>query len=424
MNKRTFYNSLRRFILVAGFALLTMSAAAFSTDAFNHGDNPVFLSTGSRSLLDISVNPGIGLTNSYFTLDKIFTPTIIIDFDDIYESIGTGGYRIGTTIDTHAHGTMHLFGIGVGGYASVTGSARVTLPQEMIGLLTQGIELNNPYEGTGEAFVQTFVEYGGYGSFQLGNFTIGTKIARYIPLAYTKNGEALFEAQANQDGTVTASATVSAQLYSAMDLENPDSMMDQNDILRYLSESGGTKFDIGFVYNPDRNRPLWGASLLNIPLGAANPRFGWEYSAYAEASSDGAINAYENDEEFFNVSDPVTDFSAMGTVNENIYMPFTAGGFYRIAFLPLVDIIPHGAFVFGPTFHMDAGVTVEGNVFPLSMISLSLQHEDISWQSALGLNLNLRLIEIGAEISTSSPELLGMFSSRGLNFKLEAAIGF
>ncbi len=412
------------------FLMITAAGTAFPLRPWNHTENPVFLSTGNRPYFELGASSSQGFQNSYFTTGKIFTPTLIIDFDDIYDSIGKGGLKVGANWNAESHMTAHILGVGAGVYAHSENLFQVTIPSGLFELLSKGNEIDKTVSGTGEAFLQSYVEYGGYGSYRWEPYTFGAKLGKYIPLAYSSGGEARYEFTTNKDGTIDATATIDTNLYSAIDIESLTEGDEDVDPMAVLNESGGLKVDLGVVYNPDRSRPLWGASITNIPLYAPFAEYGWEFTAEGSASTEGLLDSLEEDEdEDGDESEPfdtssTSDFTPIEDISKRLYMPFGINGFYRYTRVPLIDIIGHGGLVIAKPFRYNLGATVEGSFFPLSILSLSLAHEDMAWRSSAGIRINLRILELGIQAGFSSPELLGMFSTRGFTTNIVLGIGF
>jgi len=410
-------------VLISG-VIGTVAASPLQT--WNHELNPALLSAGNRPYFELGVSASPGFQNSYFTTHKLSTPTLVIDFNDIYDTIGEGGYKIGANVGAEAHNTVHVLGIGAGVYSNTNTIFKASIPQGLFQILSEGIEKDKTYSDSGEAMLRSFAEYGGYVGYRRSDYTFGMKVGKYVPIAYTSDGEGVYTYSSDSSGNITATAQMNAKLYSALDLEHTDELTEQAIMDAVFGPNGGVKVDFGVLYNPKkRNKPIWGASISNIPLAAAKPQYAWDFSATAEASVNNALETSVSEEtsEFFDVTDPVTDFTAINSTDK-VFLPFKIGGFYRYDGLPIIDIVGHSEMLFANPFYMNGGVTVEGAWFPLSWISMGLAYQDLAWRSNLGLRVNLRLLEISSQVSLSSPELKRMFSSNGVSFKLMFALGY
>lgn len=407
-------------LTIALMLIIAATATAYPNRLWNHRHNPALFSTGNRPVVDVGFSASPSLQNSYLTTDQIFQPTLVIDFEDIYASIGRGGYKVGANLGIGAHLVAHINDIGAGVYVDADNMFRVTLPSGLLGFLADGFEMNTQYTERAQVILRSFIEYGSYASYHWEPYTFGAKIGKYIPLAYTTNGTAEYSFLAEEDGRIEATASINSQLYSAIDLEDPGTI----DPLQALTGPGGLKVDLGVVYNPTRNRPLWGLSFTNIPLYAPIIAHGWSYTGSAGAHSDGILDALGSDDELFEVEDPVNDFSKLEDVDRRIFMPFRAGGFYRYSDLDVIDIITHGGITLADPFRVDLGAMVEGSEFPFSIFSLGMGYRDLAWRTQLGFRFDARVVELGLQIGTSSPEFAGILSTRGLSVNFMMAFGY
>ena len=418
-----------KIFIALGFlmAINSLPLAAFSNHSTLHTRNPALLSTSRREFFELSFLASPGVTNSYFSPSNILKQEMIIDLSQIYSASGAAGFRAGGSLNSGSHTSLHIGPIGLAGYWGTQNLARVTVPKEMLGILANGNEIGQTYEGNGDAFINSFVEYGGYASYRWQTYTFGLKAAGYLPLAYTRNGRSTITFSTAESGAIDVEAGMNAELYSVVDLENPDSItsMDATSIMSLLTEHGGIKLDFGLIHNPERNRPEWGLALINIPVIGALPNLAWQFSATTSAGTAGLLTGLSGGtEEAFEMSEPELEFGPLAEATERIYMPFRIGGFYRFRNFPVVDIIPHAEVVIAEPFRFNAGVSVEGTRFPWSLFAAGLAYEEIAWQANLDMRFDMRFAELMLRFSTNSPELLGVFSGRGARFQIETSYGF
>ena len=405
----------------------TATAYAFPLRTWNHRFNAALLGTGPRRIIETGAFGAPGLQNSYFSYGQVFSPLLVIDFDDIYATVGDGALTLGAGLSAGAHTATHLFGIGVGAYADVETSFQAAIPSGLFALFSEGNTIGAQSAGSGAASLRAFAEYGVYVSVRPGPFTVAAKVGRYAPLAYTRDGKITYSFATEQDGRIDASAELSTRLFSAVDLANAP----EAELAEALSgPEAGLKLDLGLVYNPERTRPVWGVSVGDIPLAAATPRYAWEFTASAAASSNGLLDAIGTEDKSddaagngpFNVEEPDTQFLPIDS--ESVVKPLRIGGFVRFPVLRLIDVIPHAEMVFDEQSRLNGGVTIEGSSFPFSVLSLALAYRDVAWHAGMGLRLNLHLVEIGATFRVSSPELRSVLAARGASLNLVAALGW
>lgn len=407
------------------FFVLPVVVLANPASIWEHRYNPALLGTSSRGLFETGVSVSPGFQNSYFTVGQVFQETIQINLDELYDGLTDAGFGIGLNLGAGVHSTLHLFGIGLGAYADLSTLGQIWIPKTLFEIAANGFESGQTYTGEGGLLVRSFAEYGAYGSMKFSNdkLRVGVKLAKFMPLAYTADANTAFTVVAAGDGSATATADVSAQLYSAFDMENPDTI----DPSTLLSDPGsGLKFDVGFVYGGTRRKPRFGAALTNLTLKPAVPAFGWNYSFTASATVDSdPLDAFANDdpEEPYSYTDPVSNFDAVDASSTEIKMPLTLSGFYRYSGLRIIDIIPSMSLVMDDPLRVNGGVLLEGAVFPLNLLSLGMSYQDLAWRTSAGLKLNLYLMELGVNVSSSSPEFATILKTNGVAVDIKLAIG-
>ncbi|GAB6088582.1 hypothetical protein [Spirochaeta dissipatitropha] len=410
------------------FMLLAGGVMATPNSTWNHRANPSLLSAGGRPFFELGVSGTAGVQNSYLSAGRILQQTIVLDLDELNRNVGNAGYRIGSTLDLGTHFSAHLFGLGVGIYADNYNLVETRIPKGFFEVLAEGIEMDKQYASSSQSFIKSYIDYGVYSSLRWNQYTFGGKLGIYIPLAHSRNAEFGYEFLAKSGGELSGSAGLTAELYSAFDLENSDTIGPE----ALEAANKGLKIDFGVIHNPNKRRPDWGLSVINVPLYAPPANYGWNFTADTSAEIESLLDLFLNEdsdvdpdaEEGGGFQEPELDFGALDGELPRIYMPLSVGGFYRYTGLPLIDLIGHGALVFSEPFRVNAGVHVEGSVWPLTGISFGIAHQDIAWRSTLGLRLNIRVLELGLQVSTSSPQFWGVFSTRGAAARLNIAMGF
>ena len=416
---------LSRRLLLAAILIccLPFSLVADPGSVWAHQYNPALLGSSPRGLLDLGLALSPGINNSYFSLEQIFQEEITINLNDLYNSLGPDGLGLGVTLDGDAHLAAHLFGVGLGLYVNTDVLVQLLVPKGLFEFLAEGVSSGTTYEGSGGILVRGFAEAGAYASLRLGSFTFGAKLARFAPLGYSSGGQLTYSFLAAEDGSLTASASASANLYSVVDLEHVD-QIDPQDLM--TSDTNGLKADLGFTFGSNRREPSWGVSILNIPLAPALVPNGWNFSVTTGASSqanplDQLLNP--SGSELLSFEDPVVAFEALAGDPVAINMPLSLSGFYRFPDVFVVDIVPHLTLIMDDPFRFNAGVWVQGSFFPFNMLSLGLGYEDLAWKTSLGFRLNLHLLDFSIDISSTSPDLSRMLAITGLAVEIRLALG-
>jgi hypothetical protein len=409
----------RATIAVLTAALLpTCGAATLSADnglrPWNHSRNPVFFDFGAREYAELGLSVDVSAANSIMSLSDILSEELVIDLDEIYESTPDRGMRLGSSIGAEQHLSVKLGRIGFGLFGDTSSFSRLTIPKEFIGLITQGNELDGSYADSTELVQRSFTQAGAYATYETRGFVFGGKLSTFAPLIYTDAGsKATFKLATEADGTVEGEVSASGDAYTS------------------LGEGGlvGTGFNLSLgVVRPDEDgKPLYGGAINSIPLVAARPGYAFNLEETAFTfTTDSLLEAINSGEDPFTTAD--TEGSAeTGLLDEGdrpkIHMPISISGFYRFA-VPVVDVVPSAEVVFGDHARLNAEVNVEGNFFPVNMLSVGFGHQNSLWHAGAGLRVPLRVIELGLQVRSVGTEIAGVFDGRGIGATLALALGY
>lgn len=407
-----------RIVIVIMCGLLLWGGVSVSANnglrPWDHPTNPAFFAFGQREYAELGFSTDASFGNSVMSLSDVFSETLVIDLDEIYENTPDRGMRLAAALDTEAHLSVKLPRIGFGFFNENTSLTRVTIPRDFIGLITQGNELDGDYSGSTELVQRSFTRAGTYATYDALGFVFAGKLGAFAPAIYNDtNTTADFELATSSDGTVEGEVSASGDIYTSFGDDGLD----------------GVGFNIGLgVVRPDQDgKPLYGGALNSIPLVAARPGYIFELEEYRYTFTGGdLLDSIQNDKDPFDTDNIEGDANTRALDPDDrprVHMPLSLSGFYRFA-VPLVDVIPSAEIVFGDYPRLNAEVNVEGNFFPLNMLSVSVGHHDFFWHAGGGLRIPLRPFELGLQVRSAAPEIAGVFQGRGLGGSFSLAIGY
>lgn len=399
--------------------------SAYTTQAYDHMENPAFLSleTGAwdRKYVELGFSTKLSAGNSYVSYDDIFTPVLVLDLNKIASDLHGKSLGINMNFDTELHFVINVMKISVGGYSSVQGIVKTEIPGEVFGILADGIDLQNEsYSGTGEVYGRLFSNVGMYAGYRYKDWQISGKMGYFLPLIYTaSDSEYTYNVGLDADGNISAVLNGSVSVYSPVnlqELESGDSSVTA-DFMKYI----GFTMDLGVV-KMRNDRALYGFSVTGITLAPANMNYKSEISFTGYATVDPIAQNIDSTELFdSDFTDP--DITTVEETHE-VTMPLRFGGFYNYSLFGLVDLIGSGGITIDDKVLLDANVTAAGSFFPANMFYIGLGYDRVLWESSLGLKLNSRALEFGMDIGFANPDLRHLFSTRGVGVRTYLALGW
>ncbi|MFP4114589.1 MAG: hypothetical protein ACLFUA_09465 [Spirochaetales bacterium] len=398
----------------------------------NRGTNPALLGMSSRGFVELGVSPEAGAGNNYFSIGDIFTPTIMIDLRAIQEDLGKSDFRLASTVSGDAHLVARILGVSLGFYTNLDGALSAGAPSSLFEILGSGNPSGEEINASSPIAGRVFAEAGVNAGVPIGdNWYVGGSLGVFAPVFFTDRGSSVDFSFATyepgdekpdgtiSEGEVSATASMDLRAYSAFNFEQPN-VSSPGEMLALLN---GVKVDLGVV-RIENSKALYGANLSGIPIVAATADNAVTLSASATVTQENLLGNFDQEDADYLTQEVMDVTPTYETcVGQSIFMPFQLGGFYRFG-LPVVDIIGHGQLHFMDPFQMTAGAIVEGNFFPLNMLSLGVEWDRVAWRTTLGLRADLRALELGVDVGMTAPNPLHLFSAQGLWAKAYVAMGF
>jgi hypothetical protein len=399
-------------LFVAGPAVLQADGGL---GPWNHSKNPAFFAFGNREFFELGMSAKMGIGNSALGLSDVFSRVVVIDLDEVYDQTPNDGLRIGAAAAAELHLALQFGKLGLGFFTDTYDLSRTVIPRTFIGLLTQGNEPDQSYNGSSEILQRAFAQAGLSASYPIRGFVVAGKFSAFSPMLYSdENAQAGFMLEtASVDGMIHGEVSASGDIYTAFGDDGVQGL--------------GFNLSLGVVRPDEKGKPLYGVGLNNIPIVAARP--GYVIEAEQLRYEFEATDLLDRLEEG---GDPFTTTSEVGDVETRpldsseqpkIHMPFSVSGFYRLA-IPVVDIIPDAELVLDNPVRLNAGILVEGNFFPVNLFSVGFGRRDYLWYGSAGLRVPLRVFELAIQVASVGTVPLGIFDFSGLGANLSLALGY
>ena len=395
-------------LIVSSVSLIIFSEGLRS---FDSSLNPILLeSIGKRNYFEIELSPDIMIyQNAYKVADllPILTATkFTIDFDEVYDSLGTDDLFFITKDNAEGHFVVNIFDLGVGVVLNGDLKSDLTVPNELIDLIANGNEIDESYPGTMTLNLDTSFKAGAYASYNFDGMSVGLVYNLFLPIAYTEESNIGYEFSTDTvEGTTTAELNMNIDLYSPFDSDELENISFNSLTDKFLTDAGHS-IDAGVTFGEIKN-PVVGIAVKNITVIPAKVSYKISYqetiSIFGEDSSS---------------SSPIE----VESVNETYAYPMSVTGFFRIPVV-LLDVIPYGEF-YVDNQKIDWGVQAKTSLFNFIPLSVGVENYYGYWNTFLGFGINSRIVESRTELSLTAKDLEKIFDLNGFTFKSSFAIGF
>jgi hypothetical protein len=405
-------------ILLSLVLFILLSGALFANpiQPWDHEFNPSLLSTGKRKVLEVGFSANMAVSNSYFGLTDIFQKELLIDLNAMATDLKDSDLIIAMKTEVEAHTFLSLFNVTVGGYSTIDGIVSTSVPGSFFEVVADGLLLDDSITGTGEIYGRVYTSMGIYGGYRWNDWQFGTKVGAFLPIAYSdKTASYDYSALLNSNGNISASAGVTIPVYMPFDPQNPDAAA--------IMSGMGYSLDLGAIKLKD-GEPHYGFQLTGLTLSPAVMSHKANVSAGASVSATDLASFQEDSEPWtLTTEEPDAEISSDSL---RVNMPLSAGGFYRLTGYPsFIDWIGQGEMIWDNDILLFAGgVTAQGAIFPLNMLSLSLGYDRVMWETTAGLRMNLRVIELGMDVGLANTRFVKMFTTNGIYANFYLAMGW
>jgi hypothetical protein len=376
-----------------------------------------------KRIVDLKlVNTEVRLGNNLMSAFDFLKKRIVINLDELNDSIDENGVGFGLDLDLQAVqlniNPLPRWGGGFG--AAVTGRFDLTLPKELLDLIAKGNVDNPVNEGefavSGSVFYEIGLNFHATLPVLDGKLTIGVDPAYFSPLLYIRRSSVGYTLDTDNkialkaDGAVTAYSPVNKD-----DIQSGD-----------FFKSGGVDLSLSAEYALFKRLDV-GLAISHIPLVPASLDTGYVYTLEMKPIQIDDVTGDFGD----NLIDMNTgggEFVSLPAIND-IRRPlrFDLYGIFRPLINDLLSIRPNIGFTtlnvseetyfnFGGRFSLDMG-----RIFVLYVDS---GLEEGFWRHKAGFALNLRVLEIGLEAGLRSQDYIASWSGSGFSVKFGMALGF
>ncbi|MDR3334516.1 MAG: hypothetical protein LBT13_06480 [Treponema sp.] len=377
-----------------------------------------------RRYVEFGVDAGGGFGNNYIGFNDIFNyrKTIYIDLNKVpLNDITLMGNVQADTFMNINFGERFTFGI----FAGVEALFYSSLPKSLFQLLIQGNANKHLFEGNIAVGASVFTDVGIKTAVQLGRLRVTFKPSMYVPLLYMPVSDSSYIF--NTQNGITLGGTVALDMYTVISLENGLSIAG-DDLMEILKgDAKGFDFSLAGEYGL---LPILdvGMVISHIPLIPAllhhEMRMELSYTFAVDNLYDTLIDGD------FALNDPVSDSTYRDDASFRVFRPlrFDCYALFKPVGTSLFVLKPNIGLsfltIYGNTPCFNVGLEGQMNIMRFFSVALGTGYTERLWKHRLALGLNLRVVELDAEVSLQAPQLTSSFNLEGLGVSVGLRFGF
>ncbi len=409
--------------LFSVLAVTALSATTFSGD----------LLSKPHRIFQVGVDSKVMIANNLFGVEDILTKNVEVDLQKMADSLPNYGFAF--SIYEHERVFVDLnissrFRFSV--FSDLESSGRLNVSKDLFDLLGSGISVGDTKTVDVEGFADVFYDMGF--SFQtiIKGYGIKFTPSYYVPLVYVPKTKASAKVTTNKNGLIRTDAEANVEIYTAVSMH--DFMEDEKtaDNLNLNTADILSNGGFDFAIEVERNwlHGLNAGLYTRIPLtgGTLNYKMSSRFWAYAyETNTLGYLNKSEEHkadkghDDFVYTEESYKAYRPLKFGLNATYMPF--GDWFKIQ--PALGFAIRAPYtseaLFYPEYALDLNFSVLKHIFNFN---LSTAYQQQVFQHRFGFALNLRALEILAQISMCGTGFMSTFHTAGYGAFAGVRIGF
>lgn len=378
-----------------------------------------------RRYVEFGVEAEAGASNNYFTAKETLVKNLVIDLDDMSNTLANKGLIIDFDVNFKNYIAINksekfrlnmFFGISGNGYGSIS--------KELFKLLCDGFGQNTEEVVDIKLFGDVYAEAGISYKTKIKNWGVRFTPSLFAPLLHVAEKKANATYASNESGLIKAKADIPVDIYSVISLEDIDEVtIDSSYIQDVLGKiARGVGFDFGGEIERKFTKTLDAGIFTRVPivpgrLGYKSSRRYW--ATFEETNILGALSEEENHSYDHGETDVVYSKETKWVNRpfilgaECVWRPFGSWATFR----PSLNLAVRNPFSSEYQVYGEYSIAADFIILKVLGFKLATAYENLVFRQTFGVMINARVFEIDAFIQSRGADF-------GRSFDLSGAAGY
>ena len=374
----------------------------------------------SGRFLEVKAGTGVGVSNNLFTASDLLVKDLVIDLTKLADNCPDDGMNFVVNADPTVEVNLNIAKLHLGCSVGSEMYGKFDISKDLFNFVGKGNQvgetLNLNFTADSEVFAYTQVDVG----FDAKKFKLHVKPAVFVPVLATRGSGGTVTFTNGVDGSINAAVNVNMDVYSPVDLQNPQaSVSDINQLTK------GYGFDLGAYLALPLSRSLSLDFDVRIPLAPGHiykkSTVTSHYSYDAKISEISKGESVQENPTFTGYQD--AELTIHRPLKFNVYLDKNLLG-------TLFNAHAGGGFGIRHPFSDDAQfypeyyVGLTFSLIDLFKLGVSTQYTDQVFIHQLGTTFSLRFVQLDLGVSTQSSNFKKSFEGAGVGAYAYMTVGF
>lgn len=403
---------MKKIVFLAGLVLLLSSAVYAELDDY-------------RRYFEFGVEAEAGASNNYFTAKDTLVKDLVIDLDDMTDSLSDKGLVIDFDVNFKnyiAINTSEKFRLRV--FWGITGNGYGNISKELFEMLSGGFGQNTEENVDINLFGDVYAEAGVSYKTKIRDWGVRFTPSLFAPLLHVSETRANATYISNESGLIRAQADIPVDIYSAISLEDIDDVtVDSAYVQDALGKIvKGVGFDFGGGIERKFTKTLDAGIFTRVPvvpgrLGYKSSRRYW--ATFEETNLLGALSEVEDHSYDHGETDAVYSKETKWVNRpfilgaECAWRPFGSWATFR----PRLNLAVRNPFSSEYQVYGEYSIAADFIILKVLGFKLATAYENLVFRQTFGIMINARVIEIDAYVQSRGADF-------GKSFDLSGAAGY